>query len=556
MSMKARRVALSFLCILVGYSIFGIFAFSLRFRPGFPIEAYWLSFVFVSLPLLCEVAFWKGDVKLRLFYLLSFSLMIHLQYVVVDSSPLLSSRDAVADYRLTDKIIADSHWVPFDPVEWGLGSEYRFYPITNFIYATTSLLTGIPLLKVVKYLFVVRALVVPPIVDRWFRGFFHQRVSYLATVLFLASPGAILFPHKESFAVIFFFLGMYTSTKNAKTIQHLLIGLVSILTLIMTHHFTTYIFLVLLSSLFLASYFFKRQKAARVSSQFFMLCWIVFAAWVAFIAWTIIAMHQRLLFEMFFKVLLPAELTFSEMLPLYAPYEKIIVWLGTGITVVSAGVGFLGYVRNRKSLSSSFFAMTLFLIPLLAVASIFRFSPSSLNVLVSHRAYEFGYIVIGALSALFFFRAFQLRKKLSFNVILIGAIVVMITVGPIAGAMHPRNFARVSDVVSFRAISLNAWMSESTASDEYTVVDKLMNLVLSGYGDSRVVMYPELFASQDFSLPWDLRSKSSYVVTYEYMKDFYGPKVAKFNTSPFFHNIYTNGMLEVYGISNRTSSQN
>jgi len=555
-SVSSHRVALSYLCILVGYSFFGIYALSLRLKFDFPVEIYWLSFVFVSIPLLCEVAFWRSGTKVRLFYLLSFSLMINLQYAVVDNSPLLLSGDAIADYRLTDKIISNSQWVPFEPSEWGLGSEYRFYPITNFVYATISLLTGIPLLMVVKSLFVVKALVVPPIVDRWFSSFFHQRVAYLGTVLFLASPGAVLFPHKESFAVIFFFLCMYASTKTTKNRQYLLIGLVSIVTLIMTHHFTTYIFLVLLTALFLASYFFKRQKVVRLSIQFFMLSWVIFLAWVVFIAWTVIAMHQRLVYEVFFEALLPGQLTFSELMPLYAPYERIVLLLGLGITVFSSGLGFLSFARNRKSFSQSFFAMTLFLIPVLAIASIFRFYPSGLSVHISHRAFEFGYIGVGALSGLFFVRTFQSVKKLTLKVILIGAITGMIIVGPMAGAMHPRTFTRLSNVVSFRVLSLNAWMSESNASNEYTVVDKLMSLVLSGYGDSRVVMYPELFASQDFSLPWDIRKyrSISYISTYEYMKDYYGPNVAKFNTWPFFHNIYTNGVLDIYGISNRTSS--
>ena len=105
--MMARRIALSLFCILVGYSIYGVYALGFRFRFGLPTEVYWLSFVFVSIPLLCEVVFWKSSPKLRLLYLLFFSLMMHLQYVVVDSSPLLLSEDAVAEYRLTDKIMAD-----------------------------------------------------------------------------------------------------------------------------------------------------------------------------------------------------------------------------------------------------------------------------------------------------------------------------------------------------------------------------------------------------------------------------------------------------------------
>ena len=550
MSRTSRRLVLSCLCILVGYSIFGVYALSLRFHFYFPVEAYWLSFVLVSIPLVCEVAFWGDRGKLRLFYLLSFSLMIHLQYVVVDSSPFLSSYDAVADYRLTNKIVADSQWVPFESVGWGLGTEYRFYPITDFIYATLSLITGIPLLVVVKYLFVVKGLVVPPLVDRWFRGFFNHRVAYLATVLFLASPGAILYPHKECFAVIFFFVGLYASSKIEKNRRYLLIGLISILTLVMTHHFTTYVFLVLLTSLFLASHFYKRRNAIRVSGQFFLLCWIIFAGWIAFIAWTTIAMHQKLFYEAFFGFVLPGQLTFSELLPLYSQYERILVWLGTGIASVSAIVGFLSYIRHRKSFSSSFFAMMVFLIPLLAVATFFRFMPTTYGVLISHRAYEFGYIGVGAFSGLFFVSVFRSRKSSTSNGILIGAIIAVIIAGPIAGGMHPRTFAIVSDVISPEAFSLNAWISESTASNENTIVDKVVKLILTGYGDSTVVTDPEFFGSQNFSFP----TNASYVVTYIYMTDFYGPNATKFHNSPYLHIIYTNSILQAYRISNSTSS--
>ena len=556
MSVLSRRAALSCLCILAGYSVFAIYALSLRFQFDFPIEVYWLSFVLASVPLLFEAALWKSSAKLRLFYLLSFSLIIHLQFAVVDSSPFLSSADAVADYRLTSKIIADSEWMPFGGVEWGFGSEYRFYPVTNFLYATTSLLTGIPLLIVVKYLFIIKGLVVTPLAERWFRSFFTQRVAYLATGLFLASPGAILFPHKESFAVIFFFLGMYASTKTEITRRYVLIGLVSILTLILTHHFTTYIFLALLTSLFLASHFIKRQKALRVSSQFFMLCWVVFISWVAFIAWTVIVAHQRLFSQMFFSLLLPGQLAFSEVLPLYTPYERIIVWSGVGVAAFSTGLGLLGYTKNRKGFSSSFFAITLFLTTILVIASFFRFLPRRHNVLLSHRAFEFGYIVIGAFSALFFIRAFQSRKRFTLNVMLVGAIIVMMIFGPIAGALHPRSFARVSDVISFEAMALNIWISESVALNEYAIGDRIVVLLLV-YGNFWAVPSPEFFASQDISLTWslwDLRSGAGYVITYVYMKDFYGLDVAKFDNSPIFHKPYTNGMLNLYRISNRTSS--
>ncbi|UCE29307.1 MAG: hypothetical protein JSV85_00805 [Candidatus Bathyarchaeota archaeon] len=544
--MIARRTALSFLSLLVGYSILGIYAFSLRSNFVFPTEAYWLSFVFVSLPLLFEVALWRSSQKLRLLYLFTFSLMINLQYAVVDSSPILSSEDAVADYRLAGKIIADSEWLPFGSVEWGFGSEYRFYPITDFLYATMSLLTGIPLLIVVKYLFIVKALVAPPITQKFFQRFFTQRIAYLATALFLASPGAILYPHKESFAVIFFLLGMYAATRIEKARQYPLVGFICVTTLIMTHHFTSYIFMGLLSALFIASSYYGSRKAARVSGQFLLLCLSVFASWVAFIAWAIVAAHQRFVSEVFFETLLPGRVSFSEVLPLYTAYERAIVWLGLGITVVSTILGFVGYLRDKRGFSSSFFAITVFLVPLLFVASVFRFSSRSFNVLISHRFYEFGYIIVGAFSALFFTWAFKFRKKLSLRVIVTCVAVVMIVVGPMTGAMHPRTFSKVSKVVSSRALSLNTWMNEFSSSNEYTVGDQVVYIILSIYGESKATRHTELLVAQNFSLLQEERVEWAYVVTHVYMADFYGLNATKFSNSPDFHTLYSNGLLTVY----------
>jgi len=324
----------------------------------------------------------------------------------------------------------------------------------------------------------------------------------------------------------------------------------------MTHHFTTYIFLILLTSLFLASHLYEHQKGVRVSSSLYVLCLVVFVAWVAFIAATIVALHQRLLFGVFFENLLPGKLTFSELLPLYSPYEKIIVWLGFGAAAFSAGLGFLAYIRNRKKLSSSFLIIIYFFIPIIGMASILRFSPQrgAASVIISHRAFEFGYIAIGALSALFFTRAIQSLRKIAPKIVLTSVIMLMIIVGPIAGSIHPRTFALVSDVVSAKAMSMNTWMNESEASNEYAVGDNVLYLILAGYGNSFAFRYSELFSSQDFSLPSDLRSRSSYVVTYSYMTDFYGPNAAKFYASRYFHILYVNGMLNVFGIANRTSS--
>ena len=552
--MVSRRVALSFLCIFVGYSFFGLYGLSLRFGFSFPIEIYWLSFTLVSIPLLVEVFFWKSSGNLRIFYLLSFSLMISLQYAVVDSSVFLSSEDATADYRLTERIISTSHWTPSEPVELAFGSEYIFYPVTNLLYATMSLLTGIPLIIVVKYLLIVRALVVTPIAERFFRNFFSQKVAYLATALFLASPGAILFPHKEAFAVMFFIIGLYVITKAEKTRQYLLIGLLSIVTLIMTHHFTTYIFMALLTSLFLAHQLYGRKKAVEVSGRFYMLPVIVFLAWIAFVGWSIFSQHQRLLASILFQTIAPGQLTFSELLTRYSPYEQLIVWLGYGVAILLSVFGFLSYIRNKRFFSSSFFSMLLVFIPILGVAVITRFLPLEHSIGISHRAFEFGYIAIGALSAFFVIHAINIRRKLMLKALVISLIMIMIMIGPMASAMHPRTFSTVSKVVSEEAMSMNDWMNESEASSEYTVGDRLIRFIVSGYGSSLAVEYPDFFRSIDFDLPLEMSHNISYVITYRGITDFYGSNAERFYESPYFHKIYENGMLTIFRIVYQNSS--
>jgi len=547
--MKAK-ILVSCLCTLVAYSIIITFGFSIHFGFNFPLELYWFSFVFALIPTLFDAFYWdSSSSKLRIFNLLSFSLLVHLQYVVLDTTPFLASVDAIADYRLTDTIISNSQW----STNWvfGFGSEYQFYPVTNFLYATFSMVTGISLFLVVKYLFLIRAFFVPLILNKWFATFFKNPIAYLATVLFLSSPGAIMFPHKESFALIFFFLAIYSMFKTVNNRKYLVLGLFSISVLIMTHHFTSYLFLGILTALFIGSHIFSQRKTIRVSTQFFLSCWIIFGVWSAFIALQSIMFHQKIIYAF----LSPKTIVFSEMLPAYVPNELIIIYLGYAITAISTGVGFLFYMKNRNKRSSSFLPIALFLIPIVIFAFLFRFTSENYAVLISHRVLEFGYILVGVTSALFFFKAFRSRNKIILKGIVICSIILMVIIGPMAGAMYPPTFDKLGDVLSSRAISVNEWMSQTGANEQNTVGDRIVFLLLVGYGDSEVVESEEFFTSHNLSLPADVISKSPrYVVTYQSMLDFYGFDTAEIENSPYFNTIFTNGIFNTYTINNRTLS--
>jgi len=538
------------MCILFGFSLFVIFAWSLRSHHYFPTEAYWLSFILVSIPFLFNAIFRGSNPKLRLICLLSYSIIIHLQYAVVDSSPFLSSFDAISEYRLTDMVMANHIWSADLRLGSGLASDYVFYPITNFLYAITSMLTGIPLILVCKYLFVIRAFVVPPLIYKWLRNFFGSKVSYLATGLFLSSPGSMLFPHKETLALIFFIAGIYAIMKIVKTREFLVIGLLSMLTLIMTHHLTTYICLGLLTSLFFASTIFKRQSALKPATQFIMLSYVSFGAWITFIAWTVVSVHERLLSEVFLRILMPrSEVLFQLMQP-YIPYEKTIIWVGYAITLISGSLGFIHYLRDRKNRSFAFVTITFFLLAFLILATGFRFAPSPTlqTIIISHRAYEFGFLCVAPLSALSFIK-YRSKKRSTVNVVLICAIIVMMIVGPMAGMLHPQNFSEITKVVSFGSLSISAWTSQFTR-NEIIIGDKVVRMIVSGYGGRTLNTYPaESLIEQDSTFNSGLTPKKLYVATYLYMEKsihdllMYNRKVG---TSPYFDRVYNNGVFTIY----------
>jgi len=548
-------VVLSYMCMLFGFSLFGIFAWSLRSHYYFPTEVYWLSFILVSIPFLFNAIFGGSDRKLRLICLLSYSIMIHLQYAVVDSSPLISSFDALSDYRLTGRVVANHEWLTDLEPGFGLASEYIFYPITNFLYAITSMLTGIPLILVCKYLLFIRAFVVPPLIYRCSRNFFDRKVSYLATGFFLSSPGSILFPHKETLALIFFIAGIYVITEIVKTRKFLLIGLLSTLTLIMTHHLTTYVFLGLLTSLFFASTVFKRQSISKPTTQFLMFSYVFFGAWISFVAWRVMSLHERLLSEVFFRILMPQPEVLLQLMQPYVPYEKTIIWVGYAITLISASLGFLYYLRDRKNRSFAFVTITFFLLAFLILATVFRFAPSPTltTIIVSHRAYEFGFFCVAPLSALFFIKN-RSKKRSTVNVVLICAMIIMMITGPMAGMLHPQNFSEITKVISFSSLSLSTWTSQFTR-NEIIIGDKVVRMTVSGYGSRSIISYPaELLTEQDSTFNSGLTPKTLYVVTYLYMEKSIHDSLTRKVDTPYFNSVYTNGLFTTYGATlNMTS---
>jgi hypothetical protein len=264
---------------------------------------------------------------------------------------------------------------------------------------------------------------------------------------------------------------------------------------------------------------------------------------------TVFSRHQSNFLDLLYSFLFSGELAVSELLSVYTLNEQIIIYVGYGITVFTAGLGFLKFTRNKKSRSSVFMAIITFFLPIIILGVIFRFSGGRSSKLISHRVFEFGYIIIGALSALIFTNIIpraKARKKLIISVILICSMILIMLVGPMAGAMHPAINIRLGRVISNNGLSLNSWINNFVNIEEQIVSDRSIQIILSGYGNVRASKNLDLFSSENLTIPQD----GSYIVVHKYMTDFYGTDLQKFDSSPQLCNIYTNGVLKTYKINN------
>lgn len=548
--------------------LFALYAWSIRSGFYFPVDAYWLSFILVSIPLISDIAFKHGNPKHRLIYLLAFSIILNLQYVVVNQSPVLGDSDSIFGYSLTKQIL-NTRWTPGMGYIYDRAYGYSFTPVMFFLNMITSMITGIPLLSVFEYLFVIGGIIVPLLAVKFFENFFDRDVSYLATAIFIATPGAILYPHYQTIALIFFTIAFYSMTKAATTRSRELLSicLLAIFAMILTHPLTTYVFLGLLASLFISNSLLRRQTLIQPSKVFTLICFVLFAIWMTFAAWTVSMANVDVLLE-FLNPPSTSALTSTSVLTQSLVGETTIVTIGFVITILSAVIGFLLCARaliRRKNNSYDLVTMAIFFTPLLVLSFFFRFSGSAHNVDISHRIWAFAYLAVGVFSAICFIRLFRSIKRSISKVIVVLAILSVVMVGPIGGPLSPHNPGVIqSRFISYNGLSATTWLN--AFSNNETVIGDMEGgityCLFGGYGGQVVSIQPKLFSGGDLSHIPDKRSfKGEYLVAGTYITELaklMGEPTEehifeKFDVSLVLDRVYSNGALAIYKFNNGTS---
>lgn len=557
----------SLVLIAIGYMLLTLYALSLRLDFYFPEELYWLSFVFAAIPLLCDLAFWHSNFTTRLIYLLAFSMLMSLQYVVIDSSNYISSYDAIFNFRLTQDI-TQVRWTPGMGYVFDRSFIYSFYPMANFVYLIDSFVSGINLVFVVNYFFLIRAIIVPMLLVIWFRTFLDSDISFLAATILVVSPGAVLFPHDEAIAVIFFFLAFYAITKSelTKSREYSILAIISFFALVLTHHFTTYIFIGLSACLFAAHFVSKYRVVTKPSRELFLFCNVFFGLWMVEVAWSVVESHASILADLltYSRGTLAPSLSSPGLMSGLPASEVYIIYLGILATGLSSIGGFVLALKSRGKNSADLLVLTLLFAPLLALSFLFRFSPVPYSIDYSHRIWEFAYIAVGPLSASFFVFLLLRLKRRTLKLVTILVPLLVIIVGPLLGTLNPALYGnRLPKYISDSGLTATKWVESFGKSAEviaYSDQDIVYPL-FAGYGEIQITLDSSMFKNPASVIASNYTgSVDNYVVTHIYFtrlallrgespSEFH---LEQFDQIPVYQRVYDNQIFTTYELTNQS----
>jgi hypothetical protein len=568
--LRDKRLLLSLASIAVGFVLFAVFAWCQHQGIDFPVLAYWFSFGFVAAPLVVDLVFKGGRSDLRLFYLVTFSVMLNLQYLAVNSSPFIGDSDGIFSYSLSNQILSD-HWKPGMGYIYDRAFTYSYYPVMSFLSIVTSFTTGLPLIAVYKYLFMVGGIVVPILVLRFLQNFTDNDSAYLATLIVVATPGAILFPHNQTIGLVFLVLTMFliTSVKTTSSRQFVLLGFLSVTALILTHHFTTYVFMAILVALVIGSYVLKWRIKVEPSKIFALFCVVLFAAWLVYVTFSVGQSHA----SQVVTVLLPSQTSTSIGTPLPLAFESstvevALLYGGFGLTMASAFVGFLFFMRERKQHPYDFVMLAVLFGPLLIFSIFFRFASVSHNLDLSHRVWAFAYIAVGFFSSYTFAKLRNISKKLFMNIAVVLAILCILIVGPLGGALGPHfQGQEQSRYISYDGLEATVWLNSHSIGSESIISDQVEGMtywLFSGYGGRVTTYKPELFnGSSVYPTLGHLSSDEKFLVANGYDNELakrmdwpQNPDLYQsFDRCPFLAGVYSNGEFVIYRFNNGTTEK-
>lgn len=526
------------ICVLAGY--FGS-GFALQGGLFVPAILYWSFFLAIPSISLLLVSDDEGP---NVVLLLLNSISVYSMYLLQNHTWYPSGRDTQFETQIVSLVFDGGMWVP------GMGTcmstEISIHPSMHIFLVSLGSVLGIePHLAV---------FIVPWLKGVCFTLFFYMFSSgflsdrkgvFFASLVYMGSLFPMRYPHREVFAEILFMgiLSIWFVKKNSFSTKAIFILLV--LSLATSHHFTSYILLIL----YVVIYLFSKGNKGVVHP---LLPAAVVLSWVSFVSFVVVAGYTMKFFDAFTLLFSPTveQRVLAATSYYYSPFENLLILINLPLIGVLALPSFLSALRARES--TSLIVMTFVLGTIQMLVLLLFIYPTGWGT-AFYRTFGFLYIPLSVWAASTFFGKKKFPRRLRTTTCIVAIVILfasmnLSTIGGIKKWYVPRGYMetyRFSDSMVSTAEWCNVYLNGPIIGD---------NLAYNSVGSwGRMEVYQYSFIHWYRTKDNEILTKFHYIIlspwdTVTYSDTFREP-IDPFSLLPEDLNIvYSSGDLVVYHI--------
>lgn len=385
---------IAFICTLLGYFGCGL---ALKHGMSVPAILYW-SF-FLAIPCI-SILLISNNEGYNVILLLVVSFSVYSIYFLQNITWYPSGRDVQFELENVALIYETGKW--YQGMGTSMAREMSVHPAMYFLLASFCYVTGFEPYQAM--------FIVPWLKGIGFTLFFYlfsrnmladKRIAFLSSLVYLGCFSLMIFPHREVFTIVLFMGLLWTYICKKTNFELGVVQVLFVLSLAISHHFTAYIFLLLITALNLFS-----EKSWRMISPYLPV--VVIFSWIIFISFEVFNLYSTMFLDALQMVLtlnLPG--TPGRALSyFYTPIETFFLLGGPILVSILALPDFLRKFRtNRKS---NLVVMTWVLGILLIVALSFFKTETYNNS--TYRVWGFAFIVLSVWASHFLWEKLQNEK--------------------------------------------------------------------------------------------------------------------------------------------------
>ena len=539
---------------------------------------YWLGLVMIAVPsvYLCV------NRNIKILSIIFISLLVFLSYPLLSPYGHPYGLDSIYAYQICEEISSKGYW----SLEMGTGfaSTYIHYPAMYLFNVVFTKATGLPLIFSFQVLLsLIRFLVIPPLIYLVFRKFFNEKLALLGVFLYITCPSLINWPHHEGFAILFLITSLYVLIRAAEDYNpaFILVNMILALILVLSHHFTAYLWLFWILSFFILQKIFLKENTTKffyTSGTYILLFFILFFSWGIYNTVMEMIGLTTHVGEIIINILSPLskESTPSSFGVSFRPYERLAIYTAFIIVGLYTVIGArnLVYALWKKTtvnfkgrlymvFSNFFFCCLIILISAILWPTQYAF--------LLLRIFEFAYVGIIPVTLL---GINEVSKKgsiflrflipLSLLMVLIGSNIML--AGPNQRYYYIERSSISSDNQMFLTPDLydaSQWFKSNYEGGEvlsdpliFAAVGGFAKANMSGYGPDEI---SEIFGSDKLDSETIEKIEKlgiKYVITHKYMtkypshgitnKTYSREQIEKFSNDLHFDLIYSNEKLSIY----------